>query len=84
MMKLTSDILFTFLFLSIASQGVAETPLEKANQIVSEAKQSCVSDGGQFRTNEYTVQIFEFKTADSIEELVIVDGHGFECSVAKS
>lgn len=81
MMKLTIGVLLAF----IASQvGAAETPLEKANQIVSEAMQYCVSDGGQFSTNEDALQVYDFKTSDGVEELVVVDEYGFDCNLAAS
>ena len=83
-MKLISGILLTSLFLTVSSQGTAETPLDLADQIVIKAQQSCVSDGGQFSMSEGVLQVHEFATSDGVEELVIVDGHGFECSVAKS
>ena len=73
MMKLTIGVLLASFSFSIASQVGAETPLEKANQIVSEAMQSCVSSGGQFRTNKDALQVYDFKTSDGVEELVVVD-----------
>ena len=76
-MKLTTGVLLAF----IASQVGAETPLEKANQIVSDAMQSCVSSGSQFSTNEDALQVYDFKTSEGAEELVVVDEYGFECSL---
>lgn len=84
MMKLTIGVLLASFSFSIASQVGAETPLEKTNQIITNAKQSCVSSGGQFSTNEDALQVYDFKTSDGAEELVVVDEYGFECSLAAS
>ena len=80
MLRLTTGVLLAF----IASQVGAETPLEKAHQIITDAKQYCVSDGGQFSTNEDALQVYDFKTSDGVEELVVIDEYGFECSLAAS
>ena len=84
MMKINLAILSTSLSLTVASQGMAETPLDLADQIIAKAQQSCVSDGGQFSVSEGVLQVHEFVTSNGVEELVIVDGQGFECSLGKS